>query len=94
MTLFAACCYQDDLHDGIDWVRTSCVIAVSKSKDIFEPLIHQVRALHGELMLRTKHQACSSCSAVCTVERAAVLWCEAAGMNLDGAPERASASWR
>jgi hypothetical protein len=30
------------MHDGINFVRTACVIAVSKSKDIFEPLIHQV----------------------------------------------------
>jgi hypothetical protein len=35
---------QDDIHDGVNYVRTACVIAVSKSKDIFEPLIHQVGA--------------------------------------------------
>lgn len=28
---------------GVNYVRTACVIAVSKSRDIFEPLIHQVR---------------------------------------------------
>jgi hypothetical protein len=30
---------------GVNYVRTACVIAVSKSKDIFEPLIHQVGGL-------------------------------------------------
>jgi hypothetical protein len=35
-------CGMDDIHDGVNYVRTACVIAVSKSKDIFEPLIHQV----------------------------------------------------
>lgn len=33
---------QSDVHDGVDFVRTACVIAVSKSKDILDPLIHQV----------------------------------------------------
>jgi len=33
----------DDLHDGVNFVRTACVIAIAKSKEIFEPLIHQVR---------------------------------------------------
>lgn len=35
-------CGMDDIHDGVNYVRTACVIAVSKSKEIFEPLIHQV----------------------------------------------------
>lgn len=35
-------CGVDDIHDGVNYVRTACVIAVSKSKEIFEPLIHQV----------------------------------------------------
>jgi hypothetical protein len=34
-------CGVDDIHDGVNYVRTACVIAVSKSKEIFEPLIHQ-----------------------------------------------------
>jgi hypothetical protein len=42
-------CGVDDIHDGVNYVRTACVIAVSKSKEIFEPLIHQVRAPHGEV---------------------------------------------
>ena len=32
----------DDFHDGVNYTRTSCVIAVSKAKDMFEPFLHQV----------------------------------------------------
>lgn len=35
-------CGIDDFHDGVNYTRTSCVIAVSKAKDIFEPFLHQV----------------------------------------------------
>lgn len=38
-----------DYVAGVNYVRTACVIAVSKSKDIFEPLIHQVRARRAEV---------------------------------------------
>ena len=36
-------CGVDDFHDGVNYTRTSCVIAVSKAKDMFEPFLHQVR---------------------------------------------------
>ncbi len=32
-------------HDGVNYVRTACVIAVSKAKQLLEPYIHQVRAV-------------------------------------------------
>lgn len=35
-------CGVDDIHDGVNYVRTACVIAVSKARDIFEPFMHQV----------------------------------------------------
>ena len=35
-------CGVDDFHDGVNYTRTSCVIAVSKAKDMFEPFLHQV----------------------------------------------------
>ena len=38
-------CGIDDFHDGVNYTRTSCVIAVSKAKDMFEPFLHQVRPL-------------------------------------------------
>ena len=36
-------CGIDDFHDGVNYTRTSCVIAVSKARDMFEPFLHQVR---------------------------------------------------
>ncbi|KAI8476585.1 MAG: P-loop containing nucleoside triphosphate hydrolase protein [Monoraphidium minutum] len=35
-------CGVDDVHDGVNYVRTACVIAVSKARDIFEPFMHQL----------------------------------------------------
>lgn len=32
----------DDFHDGVNYMRTACVIAVSRAKDMFEPFVHQV----------------------------------------------------
>ena len=40
-------CGVDDFHDGVNYTRTACVIAVSKARDIFEPFLHQVRRLPG-----------------------------------------------
>ena len=39
-------CGIDDFHDGVNYTRTACVIAVSKARDMFEPFLHQVRAAH------------------------------------------------
>ncbi len=36
-------CGIDDFHDGVNYTRTACVIAVSKARDMFEPFLHQVR---------------------------------------------------
>lgn len=39
-------CGIDDFHDGVNYTRTACVIAVSKARDMFEPFLHQAsRAL-------------------------------------------------
>ncbi|KIY93293.1 hypothetical protein MNEG_14669, partial [Monoraphidium neglectum] len=35
-------CGVDDIHDGVNYVRTACVIAVSKARDMFEPFMHQL----------------------------------------------------
>lgn len=37
-------CGIDDFHDGVNYTRTACVIAVTKARDIFEPFLHQVWA--------------------------------------------------
>ena len=37
-------CGIDDFHDGVNYTRTACVIAVSKARDLFEPFLHQARA--------------------------------------------------
>ena len=36
-------CGIDDFHDGVNYTRTACVIAVSKARDLLEPFLHQVR---------------------------------------------------
>jgi len=35
-------CGIDDFHDGVNYTRTACVIAVSKARDMFEPFLHQL----------------------------------------------------
>ena len=40
-------CGVDDFHDGVNYTRTACVIAVSKARDIFEPFLHQVSPLRA-----------------------------------------------
>ncbi|GER42695.1 dynamin-like protein ARC5 [Striga asiatica] len=41
-------CGVEDIHDGTNYSRTSCVIAVAKARDTFEPFLHQLgaRLLH------------------------------------------------
>ncbi|XP_052194148.1 dynamin-like protein ARC5 [Diospyros lotus] len=41
-------CGVEDIHDGTNYSRTACVIAVAKARDTFEPLIYQLgfRLLH------------------------------------------------
>ncbi|XP_052881393.1 dynamin-like protein ARC5 isoform X1 [Gossypium arboreum] len=35
-------CGVEDIHDGTNYSRTACVIAVSKARDTFEPFLHQL----------------------------------------------------
>ncbi|KAG1658978.1 hypothetical protein FOA52_008300 [Chlamydomonas sp. UWO 241] len=35
-------CGIDDMHDGVNYIRTACVIATARSQEIFEPLMHQL----------------------------------------------------
>ena len=35
-------CGMDEVHDGVNYTRTACVIAVAKARDAFEPFIHQL----------------------------------------------------
>lgn len=45
-------CGIDDFHDGVNYTRTACVIAVSKARDMFEPFLHQVwGAMHQHVCL-------------------------------------------
>uniref|UniRef100_A0A7N2MJX7 Uncharacterized protein n=1 Tax=Quercus lobata TaxID=97700 RepID=A0A7N2MJX7_QUELO len=41
-------CGVEDIHDGTNYSRTACVIAVAKVRDTFEPFLHQLggRLLH------------------------------------------------
>ncbi|TYK06980.1 dynamin-like protein ARC5 [Cucumis melo var. makuwa] len=41
-------CGVEDIHDGANYSRTACVIAVAKARDTFEPYLHQLggRLLH------------------------------------------------
>ena len=38
----ANACGVDDLHDGVNYVRTACVLAVGKARQIFEPFLFQL----------------------------------------------------
>jgi hypothetical protein len=38
----ANACGVDDMHDGVNYMRAACVIAVTRSMEVFEPLMHQV----------------------------------------------------
>ncbi len=57
-------CGIDDFHDGVNYTRTACVIAVSKARDVFEPFLHQVRCL-----------CCAKLCLGCHVAAAAVCLC-------------------
>lgn len=35
-------CGVEDIHDGTNYFRTACVIAVAKARDTFEPFLHQL----------------------------------------------------
>ena len=35
-------CGVDDVHDGVNYTRTACVIAVTKAREYFEPFLHQL----------------------------------------------------
>ncbi|WMV50762.1 hypothetical protein MTR67_044147 [Solanum verrucosum] len=35
-------CGVEDIHDGTNYSRTACVIAVAKARDTFEPFLHQM----------------------------------------------------
>ena len=35
-------CGVDEFHDGVNYTRTACVIAVAKAADVLEPLVHQL----------------------------------------------------
>ncbi|KAM0888482.1 hypothetical protein ACQ4PT_028310 [Festuca glaucescens] len=39
-------CGVEDIHDGTNYSRTACVIAVAKARDTFEPFLHQKDAEH------------------------------------------------
>lgn len=35
-------CGMDEVHDGVNFTRTACVIAVAKAREAFEPFLHQL----------------------------------------------------
>ena len=35
-------CGVDEVHDGINYTRTACVIAVARARETFEPFVHQL----------------------------------------------------
>ncbi|KAK3268569.1 hypothetical protein CYMTET_22934 [Cymbomonas tetramitiformis] len=45
-------CGVDEVHDGINYTRTACVIAVAKAKEAFEPFLHQLGYRLGHVMRR------------------------------------------
>ena len=61
-------CGIDDFHDGVNYTRTACVIAVSKARDMFEPFLHQARALFPSLRV----VMCGACLELILYEPASV----------------------
>jgi len=55
-------CGIDDFHDGVNYTRTACVIAVSKARDMFEPFLHQV-GVHfpGARAMAESSRSCPGC---------------------------------
>lgn len=45
-------CGIDDFHDGVNYTRTACVIAVSKARDMFEPFLHQLGYRFAHILRR------------------------------------------
>ncbi|KAL0045566.1 hypothetical protein WJX82_010232 [Trebouxia sp. C0006] len=45
-------CGIDDFHDGVNYTRTACVIAVSKARDVFEPFLHQLGYRFAHILRR------------------------------------------
>jgi len=45
-------CGVEDVHDGVNYTRTACVIAVTKAKEAFEPFLHQLGYRMAHVMRR------------------------------------------
>ncbi|GAQ80690.1 dynamin family protein [Klebsormidium nitens] len=45
-------CGVEDIHDGTNYFRTACVIAVAKAKDVFEPFLHQLGSRLSHILRR------------------------------------------
>eukprot|EP00250_Pteridium_aquilinum_P033868 c6523_g1_i1 orf=228-3032(+) len=45
-------CGVEDIHDGTNYFRTACVIAVAKASDVFEPFLHQLGSRLSHILRR------------------------------------------
>ncbi|CAN4084787.1 unnamed protein product [Withania somnifera] len=45
-------CGVEDIHDGTNYSRTACVIAVAKARDTFEPFLHQLGCRLSHILKR------------------------------------------
>lgn len=45
-------CGIDDVHDGVNYTRAACVIAIGKAKDVFEPFLFQLGYRLSHVMKR------------------------------------------
>ena len=45
-------CGMDEVHDGVNYTRTACVIAVAKAREAFEPFLHQLGFRLAHVMRR------------------------------------------
>ena len=48
----ANACGVEDIHDGVNYVRTACVIAVAKAKEVFEPFLFHLGYRLAHIMRR------------------------------------------
>ena len=45
-------CGVDDVHDGVNYMRTACIIAVAKARELFEPFLYQLGERLGHVLRR------------------------------------------
>jgi hypothetical protein len=46
-------CGVDEIHNGVNYTRTACVIAIARARETFEPFVHQLGFRLSHIARRT-----------------------------------------